>query len=295
MLPSPNTLLETDLIRTFVAISELGNFSAAASRVNRTPSAISMQVKKLEEQLGRTLFNREGRMVTLTTDGETLLGFARDMLKLNDQAVSRFRGPAIEGSVCFGAPDDFGTRFLPQILKRFASTHPLVEVNVTLGPSEALLENLAKGQLDMTLLTAVPGGINDGIGEVVHSERLVWTGVKGGTAHKLPVIPLALAGKGCCWRGAAVEAFASSGIKYRIAYTCENCQGQLAALLGDLAIAPLPESLITPQFERLGEKHALPDMGTYDIRLHTAEDMGKESGRAAKAFSNHVRESFKSI
>ncbi len=284
-------LLEIDLIRTFVAISDFGNFSAAAQRVHRTPSAISMQVKKLEEQLGRSLFNRQGRTVTLTSDGETLLGYAREMLKLNEQAVSRFQGPAIEGKVSFGAPDDFGTRFLPKILKLFSTTHPLVEVNVKLGPSTHLLDELAAGRLDMTLFTDAQGGSGEGIGEVVYHEPLVWAGAKCGHAHKQPVIPLALAGHGCCWRDSAVEAFAQAGINYRIAYTCENCQGQLAALLGDLAIAPLPESLLTPQFERLGANHALPDLGSYDIRLLRSPELGK----AANAFADHVIESFKSL
>ncbi len=291
MLAQSNVLLETDLIRTFVAISEFGNFSAAAKRVHRTPSAISMQVKKLEDQLGRTLFNRQGRTVSLTPDGEALLGFAREILKLNDEAVARFKVPAIEGTVSFGAPDDFGTRFLPGFLKRFASTHPAVEVNVSLGPSAKLLDDLESGKLDLTLMTAVRGGINDGLGDIVFSETLVWAGLKGGTSHREDVVPLALAGTDCCWRNAAIASLASSGVKYRIAYTCENCQGQMAALLGDLAIAPLPSSLITPEFEILGKQAGLPALESYDLRLCRAPDIGA----AATAFAEHVEQSLQTV
>ena len=290
MAPLANALLETDLIRTFVTISELGSFSAAAKRAHRTPSAISMQVKKLEDQLGRDLFVRNGRTVSLTSDGETLLAYARDIIKLNNEAVGRFMEPSIEGRVIFGAPDDFGTRFLPNILKRFSATHPLVEVDVVLGPSDQLLEHLSAGKLDMTLITAQRGGVNDGIGRVVRTEPLVWVGVKGGKAYKSEILPLALAGAACSWRTAAIDALSQAGSKYRIAYTSENCQGQMAALLGDLAIAPLPASLISPEFERLGKKEALPDVGNYDIRICKAPELGK----ASKAFFEHVLDSFES-
>ena len=291
MGPLNNALLDTDLIRTFVAISDVGNFSAAARRVNRTPSAISMQVKKLEDQLGRCLFNRDGRSVSLTPDGETLLGFAREMLKLNHEAVSRFQIPAIEGIVRFGAPDDFGTQFLPDILCLFAGTHPQVEVEVVLGPSRKLLKQMDEGKLDLALITSASGGINADIGEVVFTEQLVWAGRKGGKAHKLPVVPLALADTGCCWREQAVEALVESGVDYRIAYTSETALGQQAALLADLAVAPLPVSMITPEYEKLGHRNNLPELKHYNICLCQAD----EQGIASKAFAQHVRESFKSL
>jgi DNA-binding transcriptional LysR family regulator len=291
MTPLATTLLETDLIRTFVAISEFGSFSAAARKVNRTPSAISMQVKKLEEQLGRRLFMRDGRAVSLTSDGETLLSYARDMLRINEEAVSRFQQPAVEGKVSFGAPDDFGTRFLPNFLRRFAATHPQVEVAVSLSTSELLLEQFHGGDLDMVLITAVRGGSNEELGEIVYAEPLHWTGVKDGQAHKSDILPLAVAGRSCSWRGAAIDALVAHERRYRVAYTCENCQGQIAALLGDLAIAPLPASLISSQLERLGKRESLPDIGEYDIRLCKNTTMGE----AARAFCSHVEDSFKSI
>jgi DNA-binding transcriptional LysR family regulator len=284
-------LMETDLLRTFVAIADLGNFSAAAKRVHRTPSAISLQVKKLEEQLGRALFNREGRRVSLTGDGEMLLGYARQMLRLNQDAVARFTLPAMEGVVCFGSSDDFGTRFLPHILKRFSETHPQVEVNVCLGPSSVLLEEIEKGDLHIALVTGTRDGINDGVGKAIRTEKLIWIGAKGGCAHKSDVLPLSLARIGCCWRGAAVEALAEAGISHRIAYTCENVEGQQVAIAADLAVGPLPEALLTPQFERLGKDNDLPDVGEYDIRLVT----GENPGLAAQAFADHVEESVSSL
>ncbi|MEP4293607.1 MAG: LysR family transcriptional regulator, partial [Rhizobiaceae bacterium] len=195
-----NLLLESDLMRSFAVIAEIGSFTAAARRLNRTPSAISMQMKKLEDQLGRRLFFREGRSVGLTADGEMLLSYAQDMLRLNEAAIARFQVPALEGLVRFGAPDDFGTQFLPPVLRRFADSHPQVEVEVVLGTTRDLLSRFEAGRLDLTLITSVTGTNNDGIGEIVYVEQLVWVGLKAGKAVKSPVIPLALADTGCCWR-----------------------------------------------------------------------------------------------
>ena len=194
-----NLMLETDLMRSFAVISEFGSFSAAARRVNRTPSAISMQMKKLEEQLGRQLFVRDGRNVRLTADGEMLLGYAHDMLRLNEAAIARFQVPALEGLVRFGAPDDFGTQYVPEILKRFADTHPMVEVEVVLATSRELLKRMDQGTLDLTLVTSVPKGINDGIGEVVYVEKLVWVGLKGDKAFPWPLPNTDVAGGNLLW------------------------------------------------------------------------------------------------
>ena len=119
-LNHPLPLLDLDVLRTFVAIAETGSFTTAANAVFRTPSAVSMQIKKLEEILGRSVFARDARSVTLTTDGEILLGYARRMLAVNREAVSKFIIPDITGIVRLGSPDDFGERVLPNVLKRFA-------------------------------------------------------------------------------------------------------------------------------------------------------------------------------
>lgn len=288
MSPVGNTYLETDLIRTFVAISETGSFTRAADRVLRTPSAVSMQMKRLEEQLGRKLFVKQGRSVALTADGEALLGYGRQMLRINEEAVSRFLVPPVEGCVRFGAPDDFGTRFLPNILSRFAASHPMVEVNVVLGPSVELLRQLAGEQIDLTLVTSGEAEAGLPHGKTVYSEPLVWVGVKDGRAKDADPVPVALAGRGCCWRAAALEALDGARRKYRIAYTCENCQGQLAALLADLAVAPLPESIITQEYEQLGPAQGFPNPGHYEVRLCKSSRIGA----AAEAFAAHVEDSF---
>lgn len=151
MQPQQNNLLETDLLKTFATISETGNFTVAAKRVFRTPSAVSMQIRRLEDQLGRALFVRHPRHVTLTADGEAFLVHAKDILRINDEALSRFRVPQLEGRVRFGAPDDFGVRYLPAIPSRFAATHPLVEVEVFLSTSVNLARRFEAAEIDMIL------------------------------------------------------------------------------------------------------------------------------------------------
>ena len=288
MQPATNMLLETDLMRTLVAISETGSFTSAAKRVLRTPSAISMQMKKLEDQLGRELFARQGRSVALTSDGEALLSYGRQMLRINEEAVARFLVPPVEGRVRFGAPDDFGTRFLPNILSRFAATHPMVEVSVVLSTSSAVQEKFNAGELDLTLVTTDASSPGASPGRTIFAEPLTWVGVKGGTAQNRSPVPLALAGHGCSWRDAALAALERAQRPYRIAYTCENCQGQLAALQADLAVAPLPVSLMTPGYERLGPSQGWPEIGHYNLRLCAGPDIGA----ASKAFEAHVEDSF---
>lgn len=281
-------MLDNELLRTFVAIAETGSFRAAAKRVHRTPSAISMQIKKLEEMLSRSLFLRNGRRVTMTSDGEILLGYGRRMLKLNDEALARFVAPSIEGCVRLGAPDDFGTRFLPNILARFAAAHGAVDVEVILEPSLNLLERLDDGGLDLTLITANPGERPMRAGDILFTEPLVWAGLRGGIAWEREPLPLALATYGCPWRQTALDALDLAGKSYRIAYGSPHCAGQQAAMLADLAIAPFPTSLVEPPFRRLGKNEGLPKLENYQLLLVKRADLGP----AGEALAAEVKASF---
>jgi DNA-binding transcriptional LysR family regulator len=145
--------LDIDLLKTFLAISDAGSFTRAAEEVNKTQSAVSMQMKRLEELLGRPLFVRDGRASRFTPDGERLVEYARRLVSLNDEAVSTFKRPELTGTVRFGTPDDYADRFLPEILARFARTHPLVTVNVDCHETAALFERTRRGELDLSLVT----------------------------------------------------------------------------------------------------------------------------------------------
>lgn len=291
MTENPNAPLpdlDIDVIRTFLAVAESSSFTKAAQYVFRTPSAVSMQIKKLEEILQKSLFIRDSRSVHLTSDGEALRGYARRILKLNEEAVRHFRSPPIEGVVRIGTPDDFGTRRLPSLLARFAQTHPAVQVNVTMEASKRLHAMMRKGDLDVILVTLGDGEDPDDDVKVIVTEALVWAGLNGGCAHERDPIPLALADLDCAWRAAAFSSLEESDLAYRVAYTSPHWAGQKAAILADLAIAPFPVSLIEDPLRRLDEKQGLPQLGTYQMGLKCARKLGP----AAQAFAEHVMSSF---
>ena len=154
---SQTPLLELDLLKSLIAIAETGNFSAAAEVVHRTPSAISMQVKRMEELLGRPIFVREPRSVVLNEDGEMLLAHARRMLALNADTIAKFATPGIFGTVRLGAIDHAAERFLPGMLREFANSHPKVRVDVSIENTIPQRDALRRGELDIAIVTCTPG------------------------------------------------------------------------------------------------------------------------------------------
>jgi len=225
-------LLDNDVLRTFVAISECGTFTDAAKVVHRTPSALSMQIKQLELTLGKCLFIREPRQVRLTAEGEALLDYSRRLLRLNEEAVRYFLSPTLEGKVGIGTSDDVGTRILPEVLAQFARSYPAVQVNVVVGSSKQNLALLDAGELDMAL--------------------------------------------------------DSAGKPYRIAYTCEHCSGQEAAMVADLAVAPFPKSLVHPPLKEIANQ-GLPEIGSYQLAL-----VRRGSNQLNDALALHVKGAFRS-
>ncbi|WP_445262142.1 LysR substrate-binding domain-containing protein [Pseudomonas sp. EA_35y_Pfl2_R111] len=282
-------LLESDVLKTFVGIAESGSFTRTAAQVYRTTAAVSMQIKRLEETLGRALFVREARRVRLTPEGEMLLGYARRLLKLNEEAVAQFLAPALAGRVGFGSPTDLGSRVLPGVLSMFARSHPAVQVDVAVGRSADLIEKLDAGELDLILINAGNDGQDDSRGEIIYSEALVWAGRDGGLAVQYSPLPLALAYPGCAWRRTALDALDRFGLPYRIAYSCEQCAGQESAMIADLAVAPFPRSLVRPPLRRLGEEYGLPPLGEYHIKLLR----GSNQGDAPAALAAQVLAAFR--
>lgn len=281
-------LLEIDVLRTFVSIAESGSFTRAAGQIFRTTSAVSMQIKRLETMLGCTLFIREARRIALTHEGERLLGYARRLLKLNEETVSAFISPRLNGRVRFGTPADIGTHILPGLLSLFARTHPGIEVNVSVGRSVDMIQRIDAGELDVALISVGNLGQDDSRGDVIHSEPLVWAGRAGGVAVERNPLPLALSSPECAWRRQAMDALDRVGRAYRIAYSSEQCAGQEAAMIADLAVAPYPLSLIRPPLKRLEESDSLPALGEYQIKLLCAAGRSE----AVDVLSRHVIAAF---
>jgi DNA-binding transcriptional LysR family regulator len=286
-LNHPLPLLDLDVLRTFVAIAETGSFTTAANAVFRTPSAVSMQIKKLEDILGRAVFSRDARSVSLTTEGEMLLGYARRMLAINREAVSKFIVPDITGVVRLGSPDDYGERVLPHVLKRFAQSHPSIAVDVVIDQSSNLRRRMDDRALDITLLTNSFKVSMEGT-EILLTEPIVWAGAKGGCAHLREPLPVSLWEEGCAWRAGALEALGREGRNFRVAYMSAHTAGQRSAIMADLAVAPLPKSFLGSEMVELTPKDGMPDIGMYSLAMIVSPD----ASPPVQAAAEHIRAAF---
>lgn len=276
--------LDVDLLKSFIAIADCGSFTRAAAEVHKTQSAVSMQMKRLEEAIGRPLFVREGRRSRLTGDGEHLLDYARRIVKLNDEAVMTFTAPELSGLVRMGTPDDYADRFLPEILARFARTHPLIQVQVDCRPSGELMQRMSDNALDLALVSC---GSGIAAGEIIRREPLVWVTSVRHCTHEEKTVPLA-APAGCAWRGSALEALDASGRDYRLAFVSPNSTAISAAVMAGLAVSAVPESTLRPGMRILGEDDGYPSLGTFDIGLlRSAEDLSS----AGHALAAHIIDS----
>ena len=221
-------LLELDMLNTIVAIAEAGNFSSAATTLFRTPSAVSMQVKRIEEMLGRPVFNRDSRSVTPTTDGELLLEHARRLLTLNNEMVSRFVMPDVAGEVRLGATDDIAERMLPEILQRFSKTHCCVTVDVAVDTSTELTRHVRGGDMDIALVTFNPKKKQSADIEPVFSERLTWAGLRNGVAYEKRPLPVSVWEEGCSWRFSGLSSLQKANIDHRVAFMSAHISGPVS-------------------------------------------------------------------
>ncbi|TCT09972.1 DNA-binding transcriptional LysR family regulator [Tepidamorphus gemmatus] len=254
-------LIDIDLLRTFLAIAGTGSFTRAAEEVHKTQSAVSMQVKKLEDQVGRPLFDRGARQVRLTPDGLRLLDYAQRIVRLSEEAAAVFTEPALQGTVTLGVPDDYADRLLPRVLSAFARSHPHVELVVHCDQSSGLYRSIEKGELDLAIVT----NCADLRSEVIRREALNFVGSQEHATHLADPLPLAVGPRTCAWRGIAQAALDSIGRRYRIAYTSPAAAALSSAVLAGLAVSILPESAIRPDMRILTERDGFPALPPCDI------------------------------
>ena len=255
--------LDLDQLRTFVAISESGSFTRAADVVHKTQSAVSMQMRRLEERIGKPIFVRDGRMSKLTEDGERLLGYARRMVRLSDETIAAFDETELSGSVRFGTPDDYADRFLPEILARFARSNPRVEVSVICEPSLTLMDMARRAEVDLAIVTDC-GEMET---EIVRQEPLLWIASASHQVEGEEILPLALSKAPCVWRSAALDALSAIGRKYRVLYTSGNSTAVAAAVQAGLAVTVLAESALRPGMRVLSEADGFPRLPSCRIGI----------------------------
>jgi DNA-binding transcriptional LysR family regulator len=264
-MPKALTNLDLDLVRTFVTIAGTGNFTRAAETLRRQQSTISLQVQRLESALGQVLIERTPRSVRLTPEGETFLGYARRLLDLNDEVVSRVREPHMHGIVRLGTPEDFATRHLPDVLARFTQAYPAVALEVTCDLTLNLLERFRKGAFDLTLIkreraATQPGGIR------VWREPLVWVTSDRDFWSPDVSLPLVVSPTPCVYRKRAIEALDKAHRPWRIAYTCGSLAGSLAAVKAGLGVTVLPRDMV-PAGLHVIDGRPLPDLKDTEIAL----------------------------
>lgn len=249
--------LKISLLRTFVAIVDTGGLTSAGRKVGRTQPAITHQIKRLEDGLGRLLFGPDRRHLTLTRDGELLLEYARPLLRLADEARARFAAPTIAGHVVLGTPDLYSAYLLPEVLGRFSRTHPEIEIELRCTRSVHLYAALERDELDIALMTIQPEFEG---GEIVRHEPAVWVAGSTGEPELATPLPLAVLPAGSVYRKLALDALGAAGRPWTILSVCDGIAGLQAAVFAGLAISIFPQCAIGPGVRRLDKADGFPPL-----------------------------------
>ncbi len=277
-------MLDTDQLRSFLAIVDAGSFTKAAERVHKTQSAVSMHVRRLEEQLGCALFVRQGRGARLTAEGESLIDFARRIVQIEAGAVAALSRKGLRGAVRLGIPDDYAESYLAEILGRFSRRHPMVEVSVSCEGSPELAQQVSVGALELALVTDHPGLHSF---ELLCEQPLVWVASERVRIEAGAAIPLALGAVSCLWRREADEALAEAERPTRSLVHSKNFSAIGTVVRAGLAVTTLPESMVGEGLRILGPAEGLPELPLTRMGLIHAPGRPSEE---AKALANAIRE-----
>ncbi len=290
---------DLDFLRSYVTGVELGSFAQAAERLGRSTSAVSAQLKKLEEQVGAPILRKAGRGMVPTAAGETLLAYARRLLELNDEAASAVRGVDLEGGVRLGMPEDFGERVLTDVLGRFAKAHPRVRIEAQVARNADLLERLSAGRLDLALawdmgrstphaealgsipmqwIAAAPSAASPAAmaydasfaaSMPLAAHAAAWPGAWSGDGEPLPLV---MFDAPCLMRSAATAALDRAGIPRRIAFSSPSLSGIWAAVAAGLGVTVRTRIGLPASLQALDARaHGLPALPAAGLTLHRAE------------------------
>lgn len=277
--------LDITTLRSFVAVADSGGVTRAAGFLHLTQSAVSMQIKRLEDLLGLVLLDRSGRGVALTASGEQLLGYARRMVALNDEVIGRLTDQAFEGEITLGVPRDIVYPVIPRVLQRFNAAFPRVRVQLVTSYTTRLKQMFSRGGCDLMLTTESAGG-NDC--ETVAELPLRWIGAPDGSAWRQRPLRLAF-GRQCLFRPKAIAALGAAGIDWELAVETDSDRTIEATVSADLAIHAVLEGTEPPHLQRIEHGGALPDLAVQKINLY-----GADAGNPiAEALAELLRQSFR--
>lgn len=278
--------LESDLLRTFLAIIDTGSISAGAVKIARSQSAVSLQVKRLESIVGKPVFERHGRGVVLSPSGEKLEPVARRTVSLLDASLADIRSDDLAGTIRIGIPDDRSRKILAGIVAEFAKRHPQVELEVHCAAGAGFEQALADGNLDLALYEVETAGSRH---EVLSDERTFWVASRFHSPDLLDPLPIALFDRACWWRDIALQTLRHSGRNYRVVYSSESVGGVAAAIEAGIAIGLLGEAGIGKDFRILTQPDVFNRMPHSKLVL---DNPGSAAGPAVQAMSDAIRQAF---
>ena len=283
--PQPRpTVLDSGALRTFLTVVQAGGIGAAAKALNRSPSAVSMQIKKLEGQLGTALFERSARRLVLTISGEKFSSYARRLVCLSNEAVAALTEPHLRSRVRVGVPGEINERILPAIVRQLAFAHPGIMIDVTAAPNPNLVRLFEARELELMLTFCDERFCSPG--DTIGTERLVWAGARDGRAYQHTPLPIAIPDdKSSCYSTVLTD-LRQQKRQFRIAYANASTCVRQAAVMADLAVSPIFYSCLTEGLVELGADDGFEMLPDFETRLLRSDD----AGEAAVIVSNALRE-----
>ncbi|MFB9948112.1 LysR family transcriptional regulator [Rhizobium puerariae] len=278
--------LESDLLRSFLVVAEVRNVTRAALRLGRTQSAVSMQVKRLEEVVGKPLFERGPRGVHLTEEGLRLEPYARRIVGLVDETTALMQTTPLDGTLRIGIPEEYSQTILPHALSAFAERHPATEVTVECGYSSQQLQALENGELDLAIIF---DWNNDKSGEVLAIDPTVWVASTAHEVHLQRPLPIAVYRRSDWCREFAIRSLERHSIAYRIAFTCETSGALRSAASAGLGVAPLSRSSIPADCRELTQEDGFPPVDFSRVLL---KRKAYRSRPAVDALAETIRKAF---
>jgi len=261
--------LDLTALRSFKTVAEVGGVTRAAGQLHLTQSAVSMQLKRLEESMGLELLDRSARQIALTPQGELLLSYARRLLALNDEAWGRLTDSGFDGEISFGVPHDVIYPHIPHVLRRFSAEYPNVKLNLVSSYTASLKASFDAGEIDVIMTTERGGPAGQ---EPLTKERLVWVGARDGRAWKQR--PLRMASHAACaFRPISQEALDTANIPWEMAVDTDSSETVEASMLADLAVEARLSGRIPEELEEIDHGGALPEMPLFNVHLYTCPEV----------------------
>ncbi|HTW29132.1 MAG TPA: LysR substrate-binding domain-containing protein [Acetobacteraceae bacterium] len=276
--------LDIRMLRSLAAIAETGSITETARRLGRTQPAITLQAQRLEELTGRTLFVNDGRRIRLTDDGALVLSYARSILRMHDELLSRLSAPAIGGHVVLGTPDLYAGFVLPPILGIFRSAFPGIQIELRCALSTPLVGMVRRGEVDVALVTRM----NDFTGgRVVDHEQLVWATGEGSVAHEAVPVPLALLPPGNIFRDHAIDVLEQAGRPWRIVCISDSFSGLAAAVVSGTAVTVVGQAALTAGMRAIEVGPLFPALPRVELLLYRSSTATSPAAAALHDYLEH--------